>query len=63
MLVIIRNSGSKAVFKKYESFQIYRDKEKQCHVCRVIDNSGCPLYFDNVVHVEVLENGEKHEFL
>lgn len=63
MLVIIRDTGSKAVFKEYESFQIYRDKEKQCHVCRVVDKSGCPLCFDKVVHVEVLENGEKHEFL
>lgn len=63
MLVIIRNTGSTAVFKEYESFQIYRDNEKQCHICRVVDKSGYTLCFDNVVHVEVLENGEKHEFL
>lgn len=63
MLVIIRNSGSKCVYKEYESFQVYRDKETQCHICRVIDRSFLPSYYDNIAHVEVLENGEKHEFL
>lgn len=63
MLIIIRKSGSKCVYKEYESFQVYRDKEKQCHVCVVVDKSPYKSYYDNVIHVEVIENGEKYELL
>lgn len=63
MLVIIRESGTKCVYKEYESFQVYFDIKKECYICRVIDRSFLPSYYDNVVHVEVLENGKKHKFL
>lgn len=63
MLIIIRESGTKCIYKEYESFQLYFDKEKQCYICRVIDRSPYPAYYDKVVQVEVLINGKNIKFL